>query len=130
MGIIAPLRFADCCSVSRWLWSGWWRWRLVGLESVGESVGLGQVRRELVPGLVGLPVQALEAEQVPGAQQWPEDLVVVDAQVRDAGLGHLPGLAGEARDGDPGHGEAEHLSADRLDRGRGSSWRAAATMSR
>jgi hypothetical protein len=52
-----------------------------GLEPVGESVGLGQVRRELVPGLVGLRVQAFEAEQVPVAQQRPEDLVVVDAQI-------------------------------------------------
>jgi hypothetical protein len=42
---------------------------------------------------------------------------VVDAQVIDAGLGHLEGLAGEALDADAGHVEAEHLAGDRLDRG-------------
>ena len=79
--------------------------------------GLGQMRRESVPGLLGLRVQALEGEQVPVAQQRPEDLVVVDAQVIDAGLGHLQGLAGEACDADPWHVEADDLSGDRLDRG-------------
>jgi hypothetical protein len=42
---------------------------------------------------------------------------VVDAQVIDTGLGHLQRLAGKALDADPGHGEAEHLLGDRLDRG-------------
>jgi hypothetical protein len=36
-----------------------------GLESVGEPVGLGQVGGEPIPRLLGLPVQAFEAEQVP-----------------------------------------------------------------
>jgi hypothetical protein len=42
---------------------------------------------------------------------------MVDAQVIDAGLGHLQGLAGKALDAHPGHGEAEHLLSDRLNRG-------------
>jgi hypothetical protein len=89
----------------------------LGLEPAGQSVGLGQMRREPVPGLVGLRVQALDLEQVPVAQQRPQYLVVVDALVIDAGLGHLEGLAGEAWDADSWHVEADHLLGDRLDRG-------------
>ena len=44
---------------------------------------------------------------------------MVDAQVIDAGPGHLQGLAGEALDADPGHVEADDLPGDRLDRRRG-----------
>jgi len=52
----------------------------LGLEPTRQAVGLGQVGRQSVPGLLGLGRQALEVEQVPVAQQWPQDLVVVDAQ--------------------------------------------------
>jgi hypothetical protein len=34
----------------------------LGFESVGESVGLGQVGSEPLPGLLGLRVQAFEGE--------------------------------------------------------------------
>jgi hypothetical protein len=72
-----------------------------GLEPAGQPVGLGQVGRQPLPSLVGLRRQALEAEQVPVAQQRPQDLVVVDPQIVDAGMGQLQRLAGEALDAQP-----------------------------
>jgi hypothetical protein len=52
----------------------------LGLEPAGDSVGLGQVGRQPLPGLLGLPAQVFELEQLPGAQQRPQDLVVVNAR--------------------------------------------------
>jgi hypothetical protein len=51
-----------------------------GLEPARQPVGLGQMRGEPIPRLFGLRVQAFEAEQVPVAQQRPQDLVVVNAR--------------------------------------------------
>src|ERR671913_1485634 len=80
-----------------------------GLEPAGQPVGPGQVGGQPLPGLLSLRVQALELEQVPVAQQRPQDLVVVDAQVIDASLSQLQRLVGEAVDADAGHVEANHL---------------------
>src|SRR4029450_2504097 len=68
-----------------------------------------------LPRRLGLRRQALELEQIPVAQQRPQDLIVVDPQVIDAGPSHLQGLAGKALDAHPGHVEAEHLLGDGLD---------------
>src|SRR5918994_558944 len=99
-----------------WVWAA--RIRLASNRRARRVVP-GRAGPQPLPGLLGLRVQALELEEVPVAQQRPQDLVVVDAQVIDASLSQLQGLAGKAVDADAGHVEANHLLGDRLDRGRG-----------
>ena len=67
-------------------------------EARGLVVERGDGGGELVTGLLALGVEALELPDAPLAQQRRDDVVVVDAQVVDAGHRHLHGLAPEAGD--------------------------------
>ena len=74
----------------------------------------------LLPCLLGLLGEARQLVDAPVLEEHGHDhLVVVDAEVVDAVLGHLDRLRLELGDLEAGHREADHLPLDRHHHGRG-----------
>src|SRR5215469_18211280 len=69
-------------------------------------------RSEVPQRLFTFRVQACSFEDSPVAEQRHDYVIVVDAQVVDAGLGDLHGLAGKAGDDAARHDEANDLVRD------------------
>ena len=88
------------------------------LEPARGRIELDEVGREPFAVGFGLSVEAVKLEQAPVPNDRPQDVVVMDAQVEDAGLRHRGRLAQVTGDGRAGHVEREHLGRDRL-HGRG-----------
>jgi len=68
--------------------------------------------------LLGGGVQPGQLEDLPVLEDRQQDLVAVDSDVVDAGLGHRSGLSQKVRDARAGHLKGENLVDDRPNRRR------------
>ena len=93
-------------------------WRAAPRTACAASSSLARCSASRVAGLLGGGVEAGQLEDPPVPEDRQQDLVAVDADVVDAGLRDLGGLAHEARDAGARHLEREDLVDDRPDRGR------------
>src|SRR5688572_12311167 len=82
------------------------------LEAVGRRVELREEGVELVPRRLALGVEPLDVVHAPLPEHRCEHVVVVDAQVVDAGECDLDRLAGEVLDAAAGHLEGLHDLGD------------------
>src|SRR5215469_1866818 len=84
-------------------------------EPGGARVLRPEDRRQVLPGLFSLRVQALDLEDLPVTHQRQDHVIVVDPEVVNARPGYLRSLARESRYRGAWHREPADLVGDRPD---------------